>query len=56
MATGRASRTTTSAGTQLGDEVTAQEPLFVHSCNRLGRSANPPRFSLTDWLLPGLRR
>ena len=29
--------------------VTAQRPLAVHSCSRLGRVANPPGFSLTDW-------
>jgi hypothetical protein len=26
------------------------EPAFIRSCNRLGRIANPPGFSLSDWL------
>lgn len=36
--------------------VAAHQPIMVHSCRRLGRVANPPSFSLTDWLLPGRRR
>lgn len=36
--------------------VAAGQPLMVHSCRRLGRVANPPSFSLTDWLLLGRRR
>ncbi|MDZ7883157.1 MAG: hypothetical protein U5N53_09685 [Mycobacterium sp.] len=28
----------------------------VISCSRLGRTANPPTFSLTDWLRPRRRR
>ena len=36
----------------------ANRPVLVHSCCRLGRTANPPRFwlSFTDWLRPGRRR
>ncbi|MBU9765902.1 hypothetical protein FR943_18910 [Mycobacterium sp. TNTM28] len=34
--------------------VAADQPVMVHSCSRLGRVANPPSFSLADWLL--LRR
>jgi hypothetical protein len=26
------------------------EPAVVHNCSRLGRSANPPGFSFSDWL------
>ena len=26
------------------------EPAVIHNCSRLGRSANPPGFSLSDWL------
>ncbi len=37
-------------------EVTAQAPLAVYSCNRLGRVANPPGFSLSDWFRSGRRR
>ena len=28
--------------------VAMQHPVMVHSCSRLGRVANPPKFSLTD--------
>jgi hypothetical protein len=31
------------------DEITAQTPLVVYSCSRLGRVANPPSFSFADW-------
>jgi hypothetical protein len=27
-----------------------QEPAVVRNCNRLGRVANPPGFSLSEWL------
>ncbi|MCH9734548.1 MAG: hypothetical protein K0U78_08350 [Actinomycetia bacterium] len=36
--------------------VAAQPVETAYSCNRLGRVANPPGFSLADWLLPGRRR
>ncbi len=36
--------------------VAMQRPIMVCSCSRLGRTANPPSFSLPDWLLPGRRR
>ena len=32
------------------------EPAIVRSCSRLGRSANPPRFSFSDWLRDRRRR
>ena len=34
----------------------ANRPVLVHSCCRLGRTANPPSFwlSFTDWLRHGL--
>ena len=38
------------------DEITAQRPLVVHSCNRLGRVANPPSFSIADWFRSTRRR
>lgn len=28
----------------------ALEPALVRNCSRLGRSANPPGFSFSDWL------
>jgi len=31
--------------------VATNQPVMVYSCNRLGRVANPPSFSLADWLL-----
>ncbi|MCV7152688.1 hypothetical protein [Mycolicibacterium pyrenivorans] len=34
----------------------AQLPLAVHSCNRLGRVANPPGFSFAEWFRSGRRR
>lgn len=27
-----------------------QEPELIRNCSRLGRSANPPGFSFSDWL------
>jgi hypothetical protein len=38
------------------DEITAQRPLIVYSCSRLGRVANPPSFSITDWFRSARRR
>lgn len=35
--------------------VAAQLALTEYSCNRLGRVANPPGFSITDWFRPGRR-
>ena len=36
----------------------ANRPVLVHSCCRLGRTANPPSFwlSFTDWRRHGRRR
>ena len=36
--------------------VTAQRPVAVYSCSRLGRVANPPGFSLASWLRSGRLR
>jgi hypothetical protein len=38
------------------DEVTAQLPTAVYNCTRLGRVANPPKFSFADWLRSARRR
>ncbi len=38
------------------DEIAVSQPVLVLSCSRLGRRANPPRLSLTDWLFVGRRR
>jgi hypothetical protein len=37
------------SGAGSADDVTAQRPLMVYTCSRLGRVANPPSFSFTDW-------
>lgn len=34
----------------------AHEPTVIRSCSRLGRSANPPGFSFSDWLRDWRRR
>jgi len=34
----------------------ASNTVSVVSCSRLGRTANPPTFSLTGWLRPRRRR
>lgn len=36
-------------------DVTAQRPITVHTCNRLGRVANPPGFSFATWFRVGRR-
>jgi hypothetical protein len=44
------------SGVHTADEITAQRPLMVYSCNRLGRVANPPSFSFADWFRSARRR
>nr|CRL67339.1 hypothetical protein CPGR_00544 [Mycolicibacterium komanii] len=44
------------AGAGASAEVTAQSPVAVYSCNRIGRVANPPGFSLSDWFRSTRRR
>jgi hypothetical protein len=56
MSTIDASLTTGASGAGLADDVTAQLPIMVHSCNRLGRVANPPSFSFADWFRSARRR
>lgn len=34
----------------------ASVPLRIRNCNRLGRSANPPGFSFSEWLKERRRR
>jgi hypothetical protein len=50
-----ASFATAAVGAHVDDEVTAQ-PIAVYTCNRLGRVANPPSFSLADWFRSARRR
>jgi hypothetical protein len=51
-----ASFSTGASGVCGADEVTAQLPTVVYNCSRLGRVANPPRFSLADWFRSAPRR
>jgi len=51
---GGASSTDTS-NMHAANDVTAQRPVLVLSCNRLGRVANPPSFSFADWFRSGRR-
>jgi hypothetical protein len=37
-------------------EVAAQRPVAVQSCSRIGRIANPPGFSFSEWLRPRRKR
>lgn len=36
--------------------VAAQRPVAVRNCTRIGRVANPPGFSFTEWFRAGRRR
>ena len=56
MATAKASRTAASPDNHPDDDVTANRAVVVHDCSRLGRTANPPTFSLIDWFRFGRRR
>jgi hypothetical protein len=56
MTTMDAALTTGGAGPGSADDVTAQRPIAVYSCSRLGRVANPPSFSITDWFRSARRR
>lgn len=37
-------------------DIATQRPVAVQSCNRLGRVANPPGFSFSEWFRSSLRR
>jgi len=37
-------------------EVAAQRPVALRNCTRIGRVANPPGFSFSEWLRPGRKR
>lgn len=51
-----ASFTAAGAGGHGDDEVTAQGLIAVYNCSRLGRVANPPSFSFTEWFRGARRR
>ena len=56
MSTIDASLTTGASSVGSADDVTAQRPIMVYTCNRLGRVANPPSFSFADWFRSARRR
>jgi hypothetical protein len=56
MASAGALRRADRSSTPSDGTVTAQSTVTVSNCSRLGRTANPPGFSLPDWLRPGRRR
>jgi hypothetical protein len=56
MSTIDASLTTGASGAGSADDVTAQLPIMVYNCNRLGRVANPPSFSFAAWFRSARRR
>jgi hypothetical protein len=45
-----------SSSTATPDGAPLESVTAVISCSRLGRTANPPTFWLTDWLRPRRRR
>ncbi len=55
MSQGGAAFSTDSSSVHAADDVTAQRPVLVLSCSRLGRVANPPGFSFSDWFRSGRR-
>lgn len=56
MSTIDASLTAGASGTGSADDVTAQRPVLVYNCNRLGRVANPPSFPFAEWFRSARRR
>ena len=51
----RAAFSTDVSNMHAADDVTAQRPVLVLSCSRLGRVANPPSFSFAHWFRTGRR-
>ena len=49
MSTIDASLTAGASGAGSAADVTAQRPVMVYTCGRLGRVANPPRFSFASF-------
>jgi hypothetical protein len=56
MSTVDASLTAGASDASSADDVTAQRPIMVYTCSRLGRVANPPTFSFADWFRSARRR
>lgn len=47
---------TATASDGAGADAAAQHPVLVHSCSRIGRVANPPGFSFSNWFRSARRR
>lgn len=47
MTTASAERSAVSSSAHYGDDDASG--VVVYNCSRLGRTANPPRMSITDW-------
>jgi hypothetical protein len=56
MSTIGASLASGASNVHAAEDITAQLPITVYSCSRLGRVANPPSFSFADWFRSGRRR
>jgi hypothetical protein len=56
MATVSAPRTAVTSSIDGHDEATTHRVVVVYNCTRLGRTANPPSFSFSDWFRFGRRR
>jgi hypothetical protein len=56
MTTSTAVTSTFPPVTDAAKDLSAQSVVVVYNCSRLGRTANPPRFSIADWFRIGRRR
>jgi hypothetical protein len=56
MSTASVSRAAVSSSSHADGDIAAQYNVVVYNCSRLGRTANPPGFSFTDWFRFGRRR
>jgi hypothetical protein len=56
MATVSAPRTAVTSSIPADDETTTHRVVVVYNCTRLGRTANPPSFSFSDWFRFGRKR
>jgi hypothetical protein len=56
MTTSTAPTSTLPPVVETAQDIAAQSVVVVYNCSRLGRTANPPRFSFSDWFRFGRRR
>ena len=56
MTTSIALTSTSPSTTESEEDLSAQNVVVVYNCSRLGRTANPPRFSFADLFRFGRRR